>query len=447
MLFLPKYLIFMTIIAIIFALLFVVAMLYIVSVQSKIASSTKSLEDKNTQLILEKEEWKNKYENQVAKVEELIGNLSSEKTKNENLLTRLTEQKTEIENLNNKLKIEFENIANKILEEKSEKFTKQNSEKLDEILKPFKFEIKEFKDKVESSHKESIDRDAALRQQLSNLKELNVQMSQDAKNLVLALKGDSKTQGNWGEVILERILEKSGLQKDREYVIQESVTDDFSGRRLQPDVVIYLPDEKRLVIDSKVSLVAYEKYSSEEDEKMKEIYLKDHIASLKKHIKDLHEKEYHKLYDMRSPDFVLLFMPIEPAFNLAVQNNPNIYNEAFEKNIVIVSTSTLLATLFTIASIWKQENQNRNVIEIANLGGRLYDKFTSLLDDLVDVGRRIKSSNTSYEEAMKKLSTGKGNVIGLSEKLKNLGAKATKQIPANLLDRATGDVNDDEDED
>lgn len=437
----------MTIIAIIFALLFVLAILYIVSVQSKIASSTKNLEEKNTQLVLEKEEWKNKYENQVAKVEELIGNLSSEKTKNENLLNRLTEQKSEIENLNNKLKIEFENIANKILEEKSEKFTKQNSEKLDEILKPFKSEIKEFKDKVESSHKESIDRDAALRQQLSNLKELNVQMSQDAKNLVLALKGDSKTQGNWGEVILERILEKSGLQKDREYVIQESVTDDFSGRRLQPDVVIYLPDEKRLVIDSKVSLVAYEKYSSEEDEKMKEIYLKEHINSLKSHIKNLHEKEYHKLYDMRSPDFVLLFMPIEPAFNLAVQNSPNLYNEAFEKNIVIVSTSTLLATLFTIASIWKQENQNRNVIEIANLGGRLYDKFTSLLDDLVDVGRRIKSSNTSYEEAMKKLSTGKGNVIGLSEKLKNLGAKATKQIPANLLDRATGDAEEDEDED
>lgn len=446
MLFLPKYLNFMTIIAIIFALLFVIAMFYIVSLQSKIASSTKSLEDKNTQLLLEKEEWKNKYENQIAKAEELISNLSSEKTKNENLLSRLTEQKTEIENLNNKLKIEFENIANKILEEKSEKFTKQNSEKLDEILKPFKSEIKEFKDKVESSHKESIDRDAALRQQLSNLKELNVQMSQDAKNLVLALKGDSKTQGNWGEVILERILEKSGLQKDREYVIQESVTDDFSGRRLQPDVVIYLPDEKRLVIDSKVSLVAYEKYSSEEDEKMKEIYLKEHINSLKNHIKNLHEKEYHKLYDMRSPDFVLLFMPIEPAFNLAVQNSPNLYNEAFEKNIVIVSTSTLLATLFTIASIWKQENQNRNVIEIANLGGRLYDKFTSLLDDLVDVGRRIKSTNTSYEEAMKKLSTGKGNVIGLSEKLKNLGAKATKQIPANLLDRATGDT-DDEDED
>jgi DNA recombination protein RmuC len=437
----------MTIIAIIFALLFVLAMLYIVSIQSKIASSTKNLEDKNTQLILEKEEWKNKYENQIAKVEELIGSLSSEKTKNENLLNRLTEQKSEIENLNNKLKTEFENIANKILEEKSEKFTKQNSEKLDEILKPFKSEIKEFKDKVENSHKESIDRDAALRQQLSNLKELNVQMSQDAKNLVLALKGDSKTQGNWGEVILERILEKSGLQKDREYVIQESVTDDFSGRRLQPDVVIYLPDEKRLVIDSKVSLVAYEKYSSEEDEKMKEIYLKEHINSLKNHIKNLHEKEYHKLYDMRSPDFVLLFMPIEPAFNLAVQNSPNLYNEAFEKNIVIVSTSTLLATLFTIASIWKQENQNRNVIEIANLGGRLYDKFTSLLDDLVDVGRRIKSSNTSYEEAMKKLSTGKGNVIGLSEKLKNLGAKATKQIPANLLDRATGDADDDEDED
>lgn len=436
----------MTIIAIIFALLFVIAMLYIVSVQSKIASSTKSLEDKNTQLLLEKEDWKNKYEKQIAKVEELIGNLSSEKTKNENLLTRLTEQKSEIENLNNKLKIEFENIANKILEEKSEKFTKQNSEKLDEILKPFKSEIKEFKDKVESSHKESIDRDAALRQQLSNLKELNVQMSQDAKNLVQALKGDSKIQGNLGEMILERILEKSGLQKDREYVIQESVTDDISGRRLQPDVVIYLPDEKRLVIDSKVSLVAYEKYSSEEDEKMKEIYLKEHITSIKNHIKNLHEKEYHKLYDMRSPDFVLLFMPIEPAFNLAVQNSPNLYNEAFEKNIVIVSTSTLLATLFTIASIWKQENQNRNVIEIANLGGRLYDKFTSLLDDLVDVGRRIKSSNTSYEEAMKKLSTGKGNVIGLSEKLKNLGAKATKQIPTNLLDRATGDADDDEDE-
>lgn len=435
----------MNILLIIVIILLVASLLYAVSLRSKIKTIDAGIEEKTRLLSEEKEAWKRKADEQGSKVEELIGTLASEKTRNENLIQRLTEQKEEIENLNKKLKVEFENIANKILEEKSEKFTRQNSEKLDEILKPFKTEIKEFKEKVETSHKESIDRDAALRQQLFNLKELNVQMSQDAKNLVQALKGESKTQGNWGEVILERILEKSGLQKGREYVVQESMTDDFTGKRLQPDVVIYLPDEKRLVIDSKVSLVAYEKYSSEEDESRKEAYLKEHIQSLRNHIKTLHEKEYHKLYDMRSPDFVLLFMPIEPAFNLAIQNSNNLYNEAFEKNIVIVSTSTLLATLFTISSIWKQENQNKNVIEIANLGGKLYDKFVGILEDLVALGKKMDSAKESYNETMKKFYSGKGNAISMSEKLKYLGAKASKQIPENILDRAEGNEWDEDD--
>ncbi len=361
--------------------------------------------------------------------------LSAVKTSYENLSQKLMEQKSEVEQLQEKFKIEFKNIANEMLEDKSKKFTEQNHQKLSEILNPLNEKIKSFEDKVEKTHRESLEKNAGLIQQLVQLKDLNIQMSKDALNLTKALKGDSKMQGNWGEVILERVLEKSGLVKDREYFVQSSVTTE-DGRRLQPDVVIHLPDNKNVVVDSKISLVDYEKFSSEEDEAQRMIFLKKHIQSLRNHVKGLSEKNYHQLYGAGSPDFVLLFVPIEPAFSLAVQHDPELFNDSFEKNIVIVSTSTLLATLRTIASIWRTEYQNKNAAEIARQAGDLYDKFNGLVEDLIKVGKQMQQSRESYEDAMKKLSVGKGNLVSRTEKLKELGAKTSKSLPQSLLDRA-----------
>ncbi len=361
--------------------------------------------------------------------------LSSVKTSYKNLEQKLLEQKGEVEQLQERFKIEFKNIANDLLEEKSKKFTEQNQLKLGEILNPLNEKIKAFETKVEQTHRESLEKNAGLVQQILQLKDLNLQMSKDALNLTKALKGDTKAQGNWGEVILERVLEKSGLVKDREYTVQQSVTTD-EGKRLQPDVVIHLPENKNVVVDSKVSLVDYERFVSEEDEAQRAVFLKKHIQSLRSHVKGLSEKNYHQLYGAGSPDFVLLFVPIEPAFTVAVQHDPELFNDSFEKNIVIVSTSTLLATLRTIASIWRTEYQNKNAGEIARQAGDLYDKFNGLVEDLIKVGKNLQSSKESYDEAMKKLSEGRGNLVSRAEKLKELGAKASKSLPQSLLDRA-----------
>jgi DNA recombination protein RmuC len=295
--------------------------------------------------------------------------------------------------------------------------------------------IKSFEKKVDDVYLNDNKERAGLSEQIRMLHDLNQQMSKDANNLTKALKGETKTQGNWGEFILERVLEKSGLVKGQEYAVQESITDE-EGKRLQPDVVIYLPESKCIIIDSKVSLVGYERYCSAEDEVIKANALKEHISSIKKHIANLSSKNYQNLYKIKSLDFVLLFMPIEPAFSLAVQNDMELFNDAFEKNIVIVSPSTLLATLRTIASIWRQENQNRNALEIARQSGALYDKFQSMVTDLLEVGRRFHSVQDNYEEVMKKLSTGKGNLITSVEKIKKLGAKATKSLPQGMADIA-----------
>lgn len=374
------------------------------------------------------------------KSEKLNSDNSALRTDYANLQEKLNEQKTEIEELQQKFVKEFENLANKIFEEKSAKFTEQNKEKISEILNPLKEKISEFEKKVEQTNKESIDRLSSLREQLLSLKELNNQMSQEAKNLTEALKGQTKTQGNWGEFILESILEKSGLVKGREYVVQESLVTE-TGKRFQPDVIVNLPENKSIVIDSKVSLIAYERYVSSEDENEKEKALRDHIISIRSHLKSLSSKNYQSLYQLNSLDFVLMFMPIEPAFALAVQQDASLFNEAFEKNIVIVSPSTLLATLRTIASIWRQENQNKNALEIARQAGALYDKFVNFYNDLLDVGKKLDSAKDSYEEAMKKIHDGRGNLIAGVEKIKQLGAKASKSLPTSALNRTNIDEN------
>ena len=356
---------------------------------------------------------------------------------NENLERKLNEQKEELEKLQEKFTAEFENLANKILDTKSEKFTKQNKENLDLILKPLQEKIATFEKRVEDTHKESIDRHAMLRQQIIGLKELNEQMSKEATNLTKALKGDSKLQGNWGELVLERVLEKSGLEKDREYFVQTSFTNE-DGKRVLPDVVLHLPDNKKMIIDSKVSLVAYERFVNEEEDDTKAQFLKQHINSLKKHIEQLSAKNYQDIYKIESPDFVLLFVPIEPAFAVAINHDSGLYNWAFEKNIVIVTPTTLLATLRTIDSMWNNEKQQQNALEIATQAGALYDSFTSLTDELIKVGKQIGTVQGTYETAMKKL-TGRGNLITRVERLKKLGAKASKNIDQKLLKRAEED--------
>jgi DNA recombination protein RmuC len=345
-----------------------------------------------------------------------------------NLEERLKEQKGELEELQKTFRNEFRNLANDILEEKSKKFTEQNREKLDALLKPLGDKISEFQKRVEESHKEDIRGRSALGEHLKNLQELNQRMSDEARNLTKALKGDTKKQGNWGEVILQRILEKSGLRKGYEYQTQQSTTTE-DGRRLQPDVIVHLPDEKKLVVDSKVSLTAYEKYASAEDGAEQEAALKQHINSLRAHVKGLGNKNYEQIHGFRSPDFVLMFIPIEPAFGLAMHHDPELYNEAFEKNIIIVSPTTLLATLATIDNVWKQEYQNKNAMEIADRGGALYDKFVLFVESMRDIGNRIDQTQRSYNEAMNRLSEGSGNLIRQTEMLRELGAKASKKLP------------------
>ncbi len=377
-------------------------------------------------------------EKERVKVLELTSSISRLEETNNNLKDKLAEQKGDIEDLQQRFTREFENLANRIFEEKGNKFSEQNKEKLSEILNPLKEKISDFERKVEESSKESLKGHASLKEQLSMLKELNQQVTQEAKNLTEALKGQSKTQGNWGEFILESLLEKSGLVKNREYSLQESITTE-SGKRYQPDVIIKLPDNKSLVIDSKVSLVGYEKFVSGETDGEKQLALRDHINSIRAHLKNLSSKNYQNLYKLESLDFVLMFMPIEPAFALAVQNDASLFSDAFEMNIVIVSPSTLLATLRTIASIWRQESQNRNALEIARQSGALYDKFVGFVEDLVSVGKKIDDSKNCYVDAMKKLTDGGGNLVRRAEKIRELGAKTSKSLPKSILDRADGD--------
>lgn len=352
-----------------------------------------------------------------------------------NLQETLNTQKEELNQIREKFTAEFKNMANEILEENSKKFTTHNKEQVDQLLRPLGEKIVAFEKKVEETNKENIARNSALKEQIAGFKELNQKITKEAENLVKALKGDTKAQGNWGEFILESILEKSGLEKQREYFVQQSFADD-EGNRYQPDVVVKLPDDKSIIVDSKVSLIAYERYANSDDKEEKEKQVKAHLLSLRAHIKGLSEKNYQSLYGVEGLDFVLLFIPIEPAFSLAVQKDAELFNDAYSKNIVIVSPATLIATLRTIASIWKQEYQNRNAIEIAKEGGNLYDKFVAFTEDVKGIGRQLDLTQKVYVEAAKKLYEGKGNLINRAEKMKKLGAKATKNMDQKLLERS-----------
>lgn len=352
-----------------------------------------------------------------------------------NLEAKQSEQKAELEKLQEKFQKEFENLAQKILDEKTQKFTAQNKENLLNILNPLQEKIKSFEQKVETTHKESIDYHAALRQQILGLKELNVQITKETTNLTKALKGESKSQGNWGELVLERVLEKSGLEKGREYEVQQSFTNE-EGRRLQPDVLVHLPDDKKLIIDSKVSLTSYERFVNAEEEDQRNQALKEHLLSIRRHVEQLSQKRYEDLLAENTPDFVLMFIPIEPAFALAVNTEPTLYTQAFDKNIIIVTPATLLATLRTVESMWTTRKQQENAFEIARQAGALYDKFEGFVSDLIKIGKKMDEAKVEYKNAMNKLTEGRGNLVNSVEKLKKMGVKAKKALPENLLERA-----------
>jgi len=353
----------------------------------------------------------------------------------QNANNRMQEYAGNLEAMQSRLKTEFENLANRILEEKSSRFTAQNQTNLEQLLGPLKTQIGEFKTRVEHVYNtETADR-SALRQQIDTLKDLNQKINEEAKNLTLALKGDSKAQGNWGELILEKVLESSGLKKGTEYVVQNSLKTD-EGKTVRPDVIINLPENKHFIIDSKVSLTAYEQYCSSENSEDQKVLLKEHIKSVRKHVDELAAKKYHDLYQINAPDFVFMFVPVEPAFSLALRSDGNLFIDAFERKVILVTPTTLLATLRTVDQIWKQELQTRNALEIARKSGDLYDKFVMFYTSLEKVNSKLNETQTAFKDVFDDVKTGRGNLIKRVEDIKKLGIKASKELPPNVMQQA-----------
>jgi DNA recombination protein RmuC len=363
-------------------------------------------------------------------ITEHFGNIQQLKAQNDGLNVKLNTLRKEIDDSRKTFETEFKNMAQTILDEKTQKFTELNKTNMDSILKPLSDNIESFKKKVEETYdKESKER-FSLGDRVKELLELNQKISKEATDLTRALKGDSKKQGNWGEVILERILEKSGLERGREYSTQESYRDDH-GNIFRPDVVLTYPDDRKVVIDSKVSLVAYEKYASSEDSDEQKLFLKEHIRSLRSHIDSLSLKKYDEL--VKSLDFTMMFIPIEPAYLEAVREDEDLWHYAYNKRILLISPTHLVSAIKMIADLWKREFQNRNAEEIAKRGGLLYDKFVGFVENLEKVGKNISQAGKSYDEALNQLSTGRGNLVNQAEQLKKLGLKTTKDIPLSIL--------------
>jgi DNA recombination protein RmuC len=345
-----------------------------------------------------------------------------------------------LQNAEERLKLQFQQLAESILEQKGRNFSEASQKQLTDLLKPLGEKIQGFEKRVEETYDRESKQRFALEREIKALMEANTRISIDADNLTRALRGESKTQGIWGEVILERVLEKSGLERGREYEIQVSLQDTEGGKG-QPDVVVHLPEGKDVIIDSKVSLTAYQAYYSAEEEDARAAYLRQHLASIRAHIRGLSEKNYQHLAGVNTLDYVLMFLPVEAAFTLAVQQDDQLFTDAFAKNIILVGPSTLLATLRTIQSIWRYEHQNRHAQEIAEQAGRLYDKFADFVKDLEEIGQRLDKAQEAWSNAHNKLSSGRGNLINRTETLRKLGARNRKELPRNLLD--TGSEEDD----
>lgn len=362
--------------------------------------------------------------------------LATQQTENKFLAKELNTQQTSTLQLQQQARLEFENIANRLLEEKSQKFTLQNRDQIENLLRPLQEKIKVFGENVESKFVEETKQRSSLQQEIEHLRLLNTQLSQGAENLVNALRGDSKTQGDWGEFQLELLLQKAGLQKGLHFRTQTSFKD-TQGNQKRPDFLIELPNDRQLVLDAKVSLVAYEQYCSTDDPNEKAAHLKRHVTSIRRHIKDLNSKNYQQLLQINAPDYVLLFIPLEPAFTLAVQDDPSLFTDALDYNIVLVTNSTLLATMRTVAYIWNQERQKKNVLEIARQSGLLYDKFVNFVQDLQTIGQKVEDSMNAYQAAMNKLKDSPkygDTLVGRAERIKQLGAKASKSLPQEWIE-------------
>ena len=385
------------------------------------------------QLHLSEKERSQKTETELEKCRDELRGVERDLAASSEMLKQHKERLASRQDEVNLLQTTFENLANRLLEDKSEKFVRQNKTQLDTLLQPLQLKIKDFEEKVEKTYRHEAEERISLREEIKQLRDLNMQLSNDANSLAHALKGDSRIQGDWGEMNMELLLERAGLQLGVHYRKQSSHRDE-NGNAKRPDFIIHLPDGKHIVVDSKVSLRAYSAHFDAKEERQKQGYLKAHLDSIKNHVKDLSSKRYEHLYQINTPDYVLMYIPIEPAFTLALQQNSELYLEALDKNIVMVTNSTLLATLRTISYIWKQEKQKKNVLEIARQSGLLYDKFVGFVEDLKEVGKKIDSAQSSYDTALNKLSTGKGNLIRRAEQIKELGAKASKSLPQNLLE-------------
>ena len=393
---------------------------------SDLESSTHSLATENR---LQKEEIQ-RAEKLEADLREQLSGAEGEKiekaTQNEELNRRLVERAKEQEEANKQMQERFENLANKILEQKSAKFTEANKENLKNVLEPLDKDIQLFRKKVEAMHEKDVTQHASLKEFLGNLQQSQTQLSEEARNPTTALKGDSKKQGDWGEFILERTLEASGLEKGREFSMQETFD------RQRPDAIIHLPEDRAIVVDAKVSLTAYERSISQEDGELRKQDLKEHLQSLKKHVDELSEKDYSAIEQINAPDFVLLFVPVEPAFGAALKEDPNLYQYAFDRKIVLVTSTTLMATVKTVANLWKLEKQNKHAHEIARQAGNLYDKFCGFLSSIDDIGKALQKATEAHEKGVGQLSSGSGNLVGRVEKLRALGIRAKKELPASF---------------
>lgn len=381
----------------------------------------------NTNLKQQKEELEAQFLTQNA-------HLAKTEAANLQLQEKLREQHSHFQQLQQQAHLQFEQTANRILDEKTQKFSQQNQSQLNHLLQPLKEKIKEFEEGIERKFLDDAKEKMSLREAIFNLKELNTQLSEDANRLVNALKGDTKFQGNWGEFRLELLLEKAGLNKEVHYQVQSSFKD-AEGRDKRPDFIIQLPEDKQLIVDSKVSLTAYERFFHAETPAEQQRFLKEHLQSLRQHVKDLSRKNYQQLYQINTPDYLLLFVPIEPAFLLAQQEDPNLFLQALDQNVVIVTSSTLLATMRTVSFIWKQEKQKRSVLEIAHQSGLLYDRFVAFVEDLQSIGHRIDQAQSSFHSAMLKLKTGKkpgDTLIGRAERIRQLGARTSKTLPPSM---------------
>jgi DNA recombination protein RmuC len=379
----------------------------------------------------------------AAEIQALREKLVQISTQREQELAHAEDKFQSLQAAREELRQQFRAMASDILDEKSVKLAETNQLGLGSILQPLQEKIASFEKKVEETYSREARERFSLEKELRNLQTLNSRLSEDALNLTRALKGDNKAQGNWGEFILSSILDASGLTEGREYETQRTLmasqphaTDDGRMIRSQPDVLIYLPDNRQVIVDSKVSLTAYERYCSAETEEERQLSLQQHVLSLKSHIKQLSEKRYQNLPQLNSLDFVLLFVPIEPAFSLALQKEPGLFNSAFEHQIVLVGPTTLLATLRTIQNIWRYENQSRNAQDIANKAGAMYDKFVNFAEDMDELGKKIDTTRRSYDAAMNKLQLGRGNLISRAETLRELGARASKQQMPDRLEQA-----------